>query len=72
MEFSFLRIAIYTFAGLAAFVLIGLFQATLSAVFLGPIAAAIDVKVLGRKRRLLIICGSILFGIAVFPWSNVM
>jgi uncharacterized membrane protein YedE/YeeE len=68
MNASFRRILIFTVAGVLAFILIGFFGALGSAVFLGPIAAAVDVKEFKMKTRLAIITVSLVFGLLVFPW----
>ena len=68
MSVSFRRIFIFTVAGVLAFILIGIFGALGSAIFLGPIAAAIDVKEFQLKTRLTIISVSLLLGLLVFPW----
>ncbi len=69
MRESLYRITIYLGAGIAAMILIALYHAVLSAVFLGAIAAAVEVHELKGTTRFKIIIISILAGIAVFPWE---
>jgi len=66
---SFYRISIYLGAGIAAMILIGLYHAVLSAIFLGAAAAAVEVHELKGKTRFKIIVISLFAGIVVFPWG---
>ena len=68
MNISFRRILIFTVAGILAFILVGFFGALGSAIFLGPIAAAVDVSELQTRTRLAIISVSLVLGLLVFPW----
>jgi type IV secretory pathway TrbL component len=68
MNISFRRIFIFTLAGILAFILIVIFGALGSAIFLGPIAAAVDVTEFQMKTRLSIISVSLVLGLLVFPW----
>jgi hypothetical protein len=68
MNISFRRIFTFTLAGILAFILIVIFGALGSAIFLGPIAAAVDVTEFQMKTRLSIISVSLVLGLLVFPW----
>ena len=68
MRESLYRISIYLGAGMVAMILVGLYHAVLSAVFLGAIAPAVEVRELKLKTRIMIIVISLFAGISAFPW----
>lgn len=68
MDVSIRRIVIFTVAGILAFILVAFFGALGSAVFLGPIASAVDVSEFQMRTRFAIIAVSLALGLLVFPW----